>query len=85
MNTFRVWIRPSISNCKVRVEGMKNARWLLNRLTQSFVFKSSEAIDDDEGASCSTFRVSYSSQTPRSRFEKLLVAIPEVEQMPESA
>jgi hypothetical protein len=85
MNTFRVWIRPSTSNCKVRVEGMKNARWLLDRLTQSFVFKSSEAIDDDEAPSYSTFRVAYSSQTPRSKFEKLLVAIPEVELMAELA
>ena len=85
MNTFRVWIRPLGDDCRVRVDGMQNARWLLNRLSQSFVFKSSEAIVDDEASSCSTFRVPYSSKSPRSRFEKLLAAIPEVKLMLEPA
>jgi len=78
MNMFRVWIRPLGEGCRVKVDGMQNARWLLDRLSQSFVFKSSESIIDDEASSCSTFRVAYSSQNPRSRFEKLLAAIPEV-------
>ncbi len=79
MNIFRVWIRPLGDDCRVRVEGLKNARWLLNRLSQSFVFKGSESIQDDEASSCSTFRVPYSSQNPRSRFERLLAVIPEVQ------
>ena len=81
MNTFRVWIRPLGNDCRVRVDGMQNARWLLDRLSQSFVFKSSESIIDDEASSCSTFRVPYSSQNPRSRFEKMLAAIPGVKLM----
>jgi len=81
VNTFRVWIRPLGDDCRVRVDGMQNARWLLNRLSQSFVFKSSESIHDDEASSCSTFRVPYSSKSPRSRFDKLLAAIPEVKLM----
>jgi len=81
VNTFRVWIRPFGDDCRVRVEGLQNARWLLSRLSQSFVFKSSESIADDEALSCSTFRVPYSSRVPRSRFERLLAAIPEVRLM----
>ena len=81
MNIFRVWIRPSGNDCRVRVDGMQNARWLLSRLSQSFVFKSSESIHDNNASSCSTFRVMYSSQFPRRQFEKLLGAIPEVKLM----
>ena len=64
MNTFPVWIRPLLSGCRVRVDTMKNAQWLLNRLSQCFVFKTSEAIHDDGGSSF-TFQVLHSSQTPR--------------------
>jgi hypothetical protein len=85
MNTFRVWIRPLGDDCRVRVDGMQNARWLLDRLSQWFVFKGSESIHDDEASSCSTFRVPYSSQLSRPRFEKLLTAIPEVKLMSDPA
>ncbi|MCR4413849.1 MAG: hypothetical protein NUV77_15625 [Thermoguttaceae bacterium] len=85
MNPFRVWIRPLGTTCRVRVEGLKNARWLLDRLGQSFVFKTSEALDEGHDSPCCTFQISYSSQTPRSAFEKLLVAIPEVKLMSEPA
>jgi hypothetical protein len=78
MNTFCVWIHPLGNACKVRVLGIKNAKWLLNRLTQSFVVKSSETLNEEECFPCCTFRVPYSFQTPRSTFEKLLAGIPEV-------
>ena len=38
MNVFRVWVRPLGGNCRVRVDGIRNAQWLLNRLGHSFVF-----------------------------------------------
>ena len=78
MNAFSVWIRPLGSVCRVRVDGMQNTRWLLDRLGQSSVFKSSEPISDDEGSSRSTFHVPYSSRMSRSAFENLLAAVPEV-------
>jgi len=81
MSSFRVWIRPTGGTCKVRVDGITNAAWLLNRLSQSFIFKTSEPIRDDSGSSCSTFRVLYNSQVSRFTFEKLLAAIPQVELM----
>lgn len=87
MNTFRVWTRPTGTTCNVRVDGIKikNANWLLNRLSQSFIFKTAEPIYDDAGSSCATFRVLYGSQVSRSRFEKLLGAIPQVDLMSDPA
>lgn len=85
MNVFRVWTRALGHMCEVRVDGIKNAVWLLTRLSQSFVFKSSEPIEDDEGASCSTFHVPYNSQMSHFQFERLLAGIPQVQLMSVSA
>jgi len=85
MNTFRVWIRPRDGTRRVRVDGMKNAMWLLTRLSQVFVFKTAEPVKEDEGSSCCTFRVADSSQISRQSFERLLGAIPEVKLMLEPA
>jgi hypothetical protein len=83
MNRFQVWLRPSKIDCKVRVDGVKNAWWLLNRLSQSFVFKSSEAMNEDEFFPCCVFRVMYGSQMCHSVFKNLLNGIPEVDLMAE--
>jgi hypothetical protein len=85
MNTFRVWIRPLYNVCRVRVDGIENTKWLLNRLSQFFVFKSSEPINDDEGASSSTFHVRYSCQMSHFKFERLLAGIPQVRLMSDPA
>jgi len=85
MNTFRVWIRPLYDVCRLRVDGIKNAMWLLARLSQSFVFKSSEPIEDGEGASCSTFHVPYHSRMSHFQFERLLAGIPQVQLMSDPA
>jgi hypothetical protein len=81
MDSFCVWIHPLGNACKVQVLGMKNAKWLLNRLAQAFVVKSSETVNEEECFPCCTFRVPYSLRTPRSTFEKLLAGIPEVRLM----
>lgn len=81
VNTFRVWIRPLGSACRVRVDGIKNTGWLLDRLGQAFVFKTSEPVSEDEASSCCNFRVAYSSQMSRRGLERLLAAIPEVNLM----
>ena len=83
MNAFRVWIRPLGDFCRVRVDGMENARWLLSRLSESFVFQTCEGIREIEGSSCCTFQVPYNPPLSRSHFEKLLVAIPPVKLMSE--
>jgi hypothetical protein len=85
MNTFRVWIRPLGTVCRVRVEGTGNTEWLLDRLSESFVFKTSEPLNDVNGTSHHTFRVAYRPQMSRRAFEKLLAAIPEVKLMTDPA
>jgi hypothetical protein len=78
MNSFRVWIRPLGGTCRVRVEGIRNAQWLLARLGHGFVFKTAEPISEEADSSCCSFCVAYSSQMSRRGLEKLLGGIPEV-------
>ena len=46
MDRFNVWIQPFENSCGVRVDSLENAEWLLNSLSQSFVFKSSEPMNE---------------------------------------
>ena len=85
MNAFRVWVRPLGSNCRVRVDGIRNAQWLLNRLGHSFVFKTADPMNEEKGSSCCSFRVPYDFQTSRRGLDGLLAAIPEVKLMTEPA
>jgi hypothetical protein len=85
MNAFHVWIRPLGHICGVRVDGIKNAEWLLKRLGQSFVFKSCEPVREEHGSSCCSFRVMYSSQMSHPLFRRLLAAMPEINLVVESA
>ena len=85
MGALNVWIRPMDSFCRVRVDGMKNAERILERLSRSFVFKTSDPVNAVQSSSHFTFRVAYSSQMSPSRFERLLSAIPEVQLMPDPA
>ena len=83
MEPFRVRVRLSESDCQFRVEGMKNTQWLLRRLSESFVFKTSEAVQEEPGSRSCTFRVAYSSGMPRLALERLLGSIQEVSVVPE--
>ena len=85
MKSFQVWLSPLGATCKVRVDGITNANWLLHRLRQSFAFQSSEPVIDEEGSSCCTFRMTYSTQRYYRTFERLLSAIPEVKWTPDPA
>jgi hypothetical protein len=75
---FNVWICPLVNACRVRVESLENARWLLIRLSQSFVFKDSKPMNETDFFPGCSFRVAYSSQMCQPAFQKLLAAIPEV-------
>jgi hypothetical protein len=81
MDKVPVWIRPLSNVCLVRVEGVKKVDWLLKRLSQSFVFKTSEPVIEDGHSPCSSFRLAYSSCTPRRELELLLASIPEIHLM----
>lgn len=85
MKAFRVWIRPLGSDCRVRVDGMQNANWLLDRLARSFVFKTCEPVSNERGPDWCTFRILYGPQMSRPMFERLLAKIPEVNLMTEPA
>jgi len=85
MTGFRVWIRHLAEDCRVRVDGIQNARWLLTRLASSFIFKNAQPINDDEGPSSCVFHLRYSSQMSRPTLEKALAAIPEVELISDTA
>ncbi len=85
MKPFSVWIRPLGTDGKVRVESMAIAAWLLTRLSRLFVFKGSEAVNQEECFPCCTFRVVYGSQMNHSLFMKLLNGIPEVRMMADPA
>jgi hypothetical protein len=78
MNAFRVWLRPLGDFCRVRVDSIENARWLLGRLSQSFVFKTFEPFVETVGSSVCSFQVPYNPPLSRSKFERLLAAIPEL-------
>lgn len=77
MIKFRVWVRPLGSECRVRVDGMQNTKWLLDRLSRSFVFKTAEPVHKESDSLC-IFRIRWDSRTFLADFEKLLLAIPEV-------
>lgn len=84
-NAFRVWIRPLGSTCRIRVDGVGNAQWLLKRLGQSFVFKTAEPVNEEDDFPCCSFRVAYDSQMTRRGIERLLGGIPEVTLMTDPA
>ena len=75
---FPVWIRPLANGFLLAVEGRDKVDWLLKRLSQSFVFKSSEPVVQDELSSRSWFRLAYSSRMPRQKLERLLATMPEI-------
>ena len=85
MKAFRVWIRRIDGASGVRVDGLDNARWLLSRLSDFFVFKTSEPLNNMPNSSDYTFRVAHNSQMSGPRFEKLLAGIAEVKLMMEPA
>ncbi|MBN2022431.1 MAG: hypothetical protein JW809_06515 [Pirellulales bacterium] len=85
MNSFPVWLRPLGETCRVRVDGVQNAQWLLNRLGLSFVFKTAAPITEDADSTNCTFCVAYSSHMSRRELEKVLAMIPEVSVMMDPA
>ena len=62
----------------LRVDGLENTIWLLRRLSDFFVFKTSEPLGEVPDSSNFKFRVAHNSQLSGPRFEKLLAGIAEV-------
>ena len=85
MNVFGVWITHMDGASRLRVDGLENAKWLLRRLSDSFVFKTSEPLNDVRDSLDCTFRVAHNSQLSGFKFEKLLAGIAEVKLIREPA
>ncbi len=85
MKVFQVGIRRIESASVLRVSGMENARWLLERLSDSFVFKTSEPMRDVQDSSDYTFCVAHNSQMSGPCFERLLAGFREVKLVLEQA
>lgn len=85
MKVFSVWIRRMDGASRLRVDGLENAKWLLCRLSDFFVFKTSEPLGDVPNSLDCTFRVAHNSQMSGPGFEKLLAGIAEVKLMLEPA
>jgi len=69
----------------IRIDGLENTNWLLRRLSDFFVFKTSEPLYEVSNSSDYTFRVAHNSQMSGRRFEQLLAGIAEVKVILEPA
>jgi hypothetical protein len=78
MDAFRVWVRPLDYEYLVCVEGETNARWLLEQLAGSFIFRSARPILMEDSSTLCTFQVPCNALLPYSRFRSVLAGIPEV-------
>ena len=78
MKAFNVSVKSNGDVCHVRVDGFKNVQWLLDRLSERFVFKTSESLHEDWSTSSFTFSVIHNFQMTQPKFERLLASIPQV-------
>lgn len=81
MTAFDVWLRPLGNVCRVRVDGLQNAVWLLQTLHDQAKFGSTQPTGDASESRVCSFEVTYEPPMSRSVFERLVAAIPEVKMM----
>jgi hypothetical protein len=85
MTPFRVWLRPLGENCRVRVDGIGNARWLLTQLEKVPAIRAIGQLDVEIDAPRCTFAIPYHASLSPATFQRALAAIPEVRLMLEPA
>jgi hypothetical protein len=73
-----VWVQPTEYGHVFLVDGVENARWLLDRLGRSFVFRSAEPISQDGDSSLCKFQVPGGPFVSSGGLQKLLAGMPEV-------
>ena len=76
MNVFQVWIRQYDDSCRVCVDGIENARWLLREMDGSFAFPRGDGIVQDLKSTLCVFYVLYRWPLTRACFVRRLAAIP---------
>ncbi len=84
--TIRVWVRSLGNSCRVRVESMENARWLLARLTEKKALAGLSQMEITPTDSGCLFQIPNATKRTLETLETALGAIPEVQLMlsPES-
>lgn len=79
MKKFNVWLHPlRASTCRVRVDGRENANWLLARLSNAYVVKTNDPIQQEADSAYYTFDVTYPQNCSHFMLEELLENIPPV-------
>lgn len=74
-NPVRVWIRPLGQVCRIRVESVENARWILERLIETNRLVGLEQVHLSSTPSDCTFEIPTSSQRTRLTLENALAQI----------
>lgn len=83
MKTFRVWLRPLGDSCRISVEGEENARWLIGRLNDSYMFRKLQLRALPQAENICTFEVPQLTPESALALEARLARYPEVELMRE--
>jgi hypothetical protein len=83
MHEFKVWVTRMDGATSLQVADLDNAEWLLNRLSDYFVFKTCEPVRKSLNSSALTFRVAHNSQLSALRFERILAGIAEIKMIVE--
>ena len=81
MDVFKVCVRPLGQRCRVRVQGVKNAEWLLERPGQSFAVNNAEPCHETLEPDIFTFEVPCQAPESRNHLQRALSSIPEVQLM----
>lgn len=81
LNPFKVWLRPLGAVCRIRVEGIENAEWLLSSLKQSLGFEDAERCVVQNAQNYGTFQVPYGQTMPHAALETHLSTMPTVHVM----
>ena len=77
----RVWVRALGDRCRVRVESMETAHWLLQCLTEKSALAGLESVEIRRTTSGCLFELPNSTQRTLATLERALGEIPEVELM----
>jgi len=85
MNQFRVRIYSLADTCRIEVDGVDNARWLIGRLSQFYLFRRDVPLVVNRPAEPSSFEVAMTSALTCLRLEKMLGRIQEVQLLKESS
>ena len=72
---FAVSIKDEGYAGRVCVEGVDNARWVVDRLSELFAFRTSEPMCEGARSTQCIFRVAYGSQLTHRRLTSLLSAM----------